>query len=124
MVLKKALFFKNSVPRALCPVYNLSCAKSASVYYDSAKRTLQTRVSEHKGVSDRTGKPQVKPNQSSIRDYVMICGSGFSYGKTLKTLLPLIKNLICELYNKFSSMRLNQHDIKKRTRCETPHACP
>ena len=41
----------------------------------STIRTLYTRVSEHKGLSDRTGKPVAKPKHSSIRDHVMTCGS-------------------------------------------------
>ena len=45
------------------------------MYYGSTIRTLYTRVSEHKGLSDRTGKPVVKPKHSSIRDHVMTCGS-------------------------------------------------
>ena len=31
--------------------------------------------SEHKRLSDRTGKPVIKPKHSSIRDQVMTCGS-------------------------------------------------
>ena len=55
--------FKDSVPHALCSgiVDKFSCAKCASVYYGSAIRTLYTRVSEHKGLCDRTGKPPVTP---------------------------------------------------------------
>ena len=70
--------FKDSVPHALCSgvVYKFSCAKCASVYYGSTIRTLYTRVSEHKGLSDRTGKPVAKPKHSSIRDHIMICGTG------------------------------------------------
>ena len=69
--------FKDSIPHALCSgiVYKFSCAKCASVYYGSTIRTLYTRVSEHKGLSDRTGKSMIRPKQSSIRDHVMSCGS-------------------------------------------------
>ena len=68
--------FKDSVPNALCSdvVYKFCCAKCASVYYDSTIRTLYTRVSEHKGLSDQTGKPLVKPKKSSIRDHVVTWG--------------------------------------------------
>ena len=38
-------------------------------------RSLYTRVSEHKGLSNQRGKPAVRPKHSNIRDYVMTCGS-------------------------------------------------
>ena len=37
--------------------------------------TFYTRVGEHIGTSDRTGKPLFEPKHSSIRDHVMACGS-------------------------------------------------
>ena len=46
-------------------------AKCASVYYGSTIRTLYTRVSEHKGLSDRTVKPVAEPKHSSIQYHVM-----------------------------------------------------
>ena len=70
-------------PHVLCSgvVYKFSCAKCASAYYGS---TIRTGVSEHKGLSDRIGKPLLKPKQSSILDHVVA---------TLKSLLPITKKL-------------------------------
>ena len=44
-------------------------------------RTFYTGDSEHKGLSDQTGKPIVKPKQSSIRDHVTICGTSIPEDK-------------------------------------------
>ena len=69
--------FKDALPRALCSgvVYKFSCAKCASAYVGSTIRTLHTRVCEHKGLSDRTGKTVIRPKLSSIRDHAMSCTS-------------------------------------------------
>ena len=47
------------------------------MYYGSTIRTLYTRVSDHKGMSDRKGKPVVKRKLSSIQEHVITCGTEF-----------------------------------------------
>ena len=63
---------------ALVLFYKFSCANCASVYVGSTVRTSHTRVCEHKGLGDRTGKPSTAPKLSAIRVYAMICTSDIS----------------------------------------------
>ena len=71
---------KDSLPNALTSslVYTYCCAKCASEYYDSTVRCLRTRICEHKCLSPRTGRPLLRPPQSSIRDQAMLCSSDIS----------------------------------------------
>ena len=55
------------------------CAKCASEYYGSTVRSLHTRICEHKGLSPRTGRPLLRPPQSSIRDHALSCNSDISF---------------------------------------------
>ena len=48
-------------------VYKFNCSQCDAVYVGSTVRTLYTRVSEHLGVSARTGHPISNPPHSSIR---------------------------------------------------------
>ena len=41
-------------------------------------RNFYTRVSEHRGVSHRTGRPLTKPSHSAIRDHVEACNATIS----------------------------------------------
>ena len=71
--------FKDVLPNELRSsiVYKYSCVHGmcTSAYVGSTVRTLQTRVSEHLGVSNRTGHPLTNPPQSSIRAHAMQCPS-------------------------------------------------
>ena len=71
---------KDSLPNALRSnlVYMYCCAKCASEYYGSTVRSLHTRICEHKGLSHRTGRPLLRPPQSSIRDHALSCSSDIS----------------------------------------------
>lgn len=72
--------YKDSLPSALRSglVYMYCCAKCASEYYGSTVRSLHTRISEHKGLNPRTGRPLLRPPQSSIRDHALSCSSDIS----------------------------------------------
>ena len=71
--------YKDKLPNAMrsCVVYKYSCAScdASGVYFGSTLRRLHTRVSEHAGVSPRTGAPLTSAPQSSIRDHAAVCGS-------------------------------------------------
>ena len=56
-------------------VYKFSCSRCESAYVGSTTRALLTRVSEHKGVSCRTGRMLSTPPHSNIRDHVYSCNS-------------------------------------------------
>ena len=63
--------FKDRLPKMLCSgiVYKYSCGECDATYVGKSQRHLKTRVSEHKGLSVRTGKPITKPPFSNIRDH-------------------------------------------------------
>ena len=63
--------FKDRLPTMLCSgiVYKYSCGECNATYVGKSQRHLKTRVSEHRGVSVRTGKPITRPAFSNIRDH-------------------------------------------------------
>ena len=69
--------FKDCLPNELRSsiVYKYSCVhgECTSAYVGSTVRNLHTRVSEHLGLSNRTGQPLINPPQSSIRAHAMQC---------------------------------------------------
>ena len=54
-------------------VYKFSCMQCMLVYIGSTCRRLHTRVSEHAGVSPRTGLPLSSPSRTSILDHITAC---------------------------------------------------
>ena len=63
--------FKDRLPTMLCSgiVYKYSCGGCDATYVGKSQRHLKTRISEHRGVSVRTGKPITRPAFSNIRDH-------------------------------------------------------
>ena len=63
--------FKDRLPKMLCSgiVYKYSCGDCNATYVGKSQRHLKTRVSEHRGLSVRTGRPIAKPSFSNIRDH-------------------------------------------------------
>ena len=63
--------FKDSLPKVSrsCVVYKYVCSQCRAMYVGSTIRTLHTRMSEHLGVSPRTGQHLSQPPQSSIRNH-------------------------------------------------------
>ena len=61
--------FKDSLPNMSrsCVVYKYICPQCGAAYVGSTTRTLHTRMSEHMGVSPRTGMHLSQPPHSSIR---------------------------------------------------------
>ena len=72
--------FKDSIPDLLSSnvVYKFSCAQCPATYYGETSRHIATRISEHKGLSARTGKPVTNPLNSSIRDHSLETGHEIS----------------------------------------------
>ena len=59
-------------------VYKFECSKCHLAYVGSTKKTLYSRVLDHKGVSGRTGRPLQSPLFSSIRDHCLgTCDNNF-----------------------------------------------
>ena len=68
---------KEHLPTALCSnvVYQYKCDSEdcVSSYVGSTERTLHDRVSEHMGVSNRTGNKLASPKFSSVRVHSTVC---------------------------------------------------
>ena len=68
--------FKDRVSDALrCSlVYKYNCCGCSSTYVGVTSRHLRTRISEHRGVSGRTGLPLTSPPFSAIREHSVNTG--------------------------------------------------
>ena len=71
---------KESLPGLLCSkvVYKYQCPDCMSRYVGSTCRNLKIRISEHKGVSYRTGMNITKPSFSKIREHSLECKHAIS----------------------------------------------
>ena len=69
--------FKDKIPDFMQSslVYKYRCAQCASEYVGSSSRSLCVRVSEHKGISNRTGKILSSAPHSNIREHSENCDS-------------------------------------------------
>ena len=56
-----------------CIIYNYCCPQCGSEYIGSTARTLGCRISEHKGVSYRTGARLSQPSHSTVRAHSEQC---------------------------------------------------
>ena len=67
---------KDSVPVMMKSdvIYKYTCDCSQS-YIGSTTVNLYIRISQHRGLSFRTGKALTRPPNSSIRDHTTICGN-------------------------------------------------
>ena len=70
-IIGKMFRFKDRLPSALCSgvVYRYSCGSCSATYVGKTQRHFKTRISEHKGISVRTGQPLSTPLFSNIRDH-------------------------------------------------------
>ena len=73
--LKIYFSFKDVVPEPLrfCQIYNFSCGSCNASYIGETFRHLKVRVSEHQGVSPRTGKHLKGAFSASVRDHMLDC---------------------------------------------------
>ena len=73
--LKNYYRFKDRVPETLQSnfVYNFKCGSCTASYYGKTYRHLNVGVSEHQGVSPRTGKRVKDTLSTSVRDYMLDC---------------------------------------------------
>ena len=67
--------YKDRIPSELQSgvVYNYTCGGCNASYIGQTSRQLKTRISEHQGVSFRTGKPFSSPSFSAIREHCRDC---------------------------------------------------
>ena len=73
--LKNYYKFKDRVPETLQSnfVYKFKCGSCTASYYGKTYRHLKVRVSEHQGVSRRTGKRVKGTLSTSVRDHMLVC---------------------------------------------------
>ena len=73
--LKNYFCFKDFVPEKLLSsfIYNFLCGSCTVSYIDKTYRHFKVRVSEHQGVSPRTGKPVKGTLSTSVRDHILVC---------------------------------------------------
>ena len=72
---------KENSPKNLCSsiIYHYSCPNNCgSGYVGSTCRTLFTRAMEHRGISNRTGRPLQTPVQSAPRNHSVTCSGDLS----------------------------------------------
>ena len=73
--LKNYYRFKDRVPETLQSnfVYKFKCGSCKASYYGKTYRHMKVRVSEHQGVSPRTGKRVKGTLSTSVRDHMLNC---------------------------------------------------
>ena len=73
--LKNYFRFKASVPETLRSnlIYKFSCGSCTASYIGKTYRHFKVRVSEHQGVSPRTGKPVKSTLSTSVKDHILVC---------------------------------------------------
>ena len=73
--LKSYFNFKDVLPEPLrsCQVYKFTCGSCSASYTGKTFRHLKVRVSEHQGVSPRTGKIVKGTLSTSVGDYMLEC---------------------------------------------------
>ena len=67
--------FKDVVPEPLrsCQIYNFTCGSCNVSYIGKTFRHMKVRVSEHQGVSPRTGKHLKGTLSTSVRNHMLDC---------------------------------------------------
>ena len=69
--------YKDQIPKSCCSgvVYKFCCSSCGESYIGSTNARLKTRVCQHLGISDRTGKMLTLPISSAVRDHLSQCDS-------------------------------------------------
>ena len=73
--LRNYFSFKDVVPEPLrcCQIYNFTCGSCNASYIGKTFRYMKVRVSEHQGVSPRTGIHLKAILSTSVRDHMLDC---------------------------------------------------
>ena len=59
--------------------YKFQCSSCSTTYYSKTKRHFKFHVSEHMGVSARTGKNIKSTKNSAVRDHMLVCNNIVSF---------------------------------------------
>ena len=60
--------------------YKFECSSCNATYYGKTKRHFKVRVSEHMGISARTGKNMKCAKNYAVRDHMVVCNNITSFG--------------------------------------------
>ena len=73
--------FKDKISKEMRSLlcYKFQCSSCNATYYGKTKRHFKVRVSEHMGVSARTGKNIKSTKNSAVRDYMLVCNNIVSF---------------------------------------------
>ena len=79
--LKNYFSFKDTISEPLrsCQIYNFTCGSCNASYHGKTFRHMKVRVSEHQGVSPRTGKLLKGTLSTSVRDHMLVCDHKVSW---------------------------------------------
>ena len=104
--------------KILCSI-QIYCMQCMSVYIGSTCRRLHTRVSEHAGVSPRTGLPLSYPSRTAILDHITACKtnanlSNFSVIATSNSEFELIILEFLHINKNKQVCTVELHSIKQR----------
>ena len=66
--------FKDKISKEMRSLlcYKFQCSSCNATYYGKTKRHLKVRVSEHMGISARTGKNIKSTKNSAVRDHMLV----------------------------------------------------
>ena len=75
--LSSKFIFKDKISKEIRSLlcYKFQCNSCNATCYDKTKRHFKVRVSEHMGVSARTGKNTKSTKNSAVRDHVVVCNN-------------------------------------------------
>ena len=76
------------MPSLLC--YKFQCSNCNATYYGKTKHHFKIHVSEHMGVSARTGKNIKSTKNSAVRDHMLACSNIVSFWDFLFWLMELM----------------------------------
>ena len=73
--------FKDKISKEMRSLlcYKFQCSSCNATYYGKTKRHFKVRVSEHMGVSARTGKNIKSTKNSAVRDHMLVCNNIVSF---------------------------------------------
>ena len=105
---------KDSTPKDCmsCLVYKYTCESCNAFYIGKTEQHLRSRISQHMGVSDRTGSSMSTPVHSDIRDHCLKHGQEINYDNFTIIDRTFLKSELCtleSLYQKSLKPNIGTH---------------
>ena len=98
--------FKDCIPETLQSnfVYKFKCGSCTASYYGKTSRHMKVRISEHQGVSPRTGKRVKGTLSTSVRDHMLNCNHIVAW----EISLSLVENRTTTCWKQRKAFLLNE----------------